>query len=261
MAAVRASETLKGRLAEVASRLLASPDDGVAASAEHIVFEGGGAVDARRPGHRIAFKDLVRRAYEERVDLGARGFYATPGVDFNRETGRGSPFLYYTAGAAVAEVLVDRLTGSAKVTRVDILMDLGRSINPAVDRGQVVGGFVQGLGWATTEELRYSDAGELLTCSPSNYKIPAVTDVPPDFRVAFLDRDNPGNVYGSKAVGEPPFVLGIAVWAAIKDALRGGPMGRGSGLGLPATGEAILRHLSNRGDRDHERDGVDGQES
>ena len=108
----------------------------------------------------------------------------------------------------MAEVLVDRLTGSVKVTRVDILMDIGRSINPAVDRGQVVGGFVQGLGWATTEELRYSDAGELLTCSPSNYKIPAVTDIPPDFRVAFLDRDNPGNVYGSKAVGEPPFVLG-----------------------------------------------------
>ena len=98
MAAVRASEMLKGRLAEVASRLLASPDDGIAASAEHVVFEDGGAVDARRPGRRIAFKDLVRRAYEERVDLGARGFYATPGVDFNRETGRGNPFLYFTAG-------------------------------------------------------------------------------------------------------------------------------------------------------------------
>ena len=153
MAAVRACEILKGRLAEVAARLLASPDDGLAASPEHVVFEAGGAVDARRPGRRVAFADLVRRAYEERVDLGARGFYATPGVDFNRETGRGNPFLYFTNGAAVAEVLVDRLTGAVKVTRVDILMDIGRSINPAIDRGQVVGGFVQGLGWATTEEL------------------------------------------------------------------------------------------------------------
>ena len=129
------------------------------------------------------------------------------------------------------------------MTRVDILMDLGRSINPAIDRGQVVGGFVQGLGWATTEELRYSDLGALLTCSPSNYKIPGVTDVPADFRVSFLDRDNPANIHGSKAVGEPPFVLGIAVWAAIKDALRGS--GReGIGLGLPATGEEILLDLS-----------------
>ena len=260
MAAVRASEVLKARLAEVASRLLASPGDGIAASPDHVAFEAGAAGDVRQPGRRVEFKDLVRRAYEERVDLGARGFHATPGVDFNRETGRGNPFLYYTTGAAVAEVLVDRLTGAVKVTRVDILMDIGRSINPAVDRGQVVGGFVQGLGWATTEELRYSDAGELLTCSPSNYKIPAVTDIPPDFRVEFLDRDNPGNVHGSKAVGEPPFVLGIAVWAAVKDALRAGAEGRGTGLRLPATGEEVLRHLSDRGDRGRDSDGDDRPE-
>ena len=261
MAAVRASEVLKRRLAEVAARLLASPDEGIAASAEHVVFERGGAGDARRPGRRVDFKDLVRQAYEERVDLGARGFYATPGVDFNRETGRGNPFLYYTAGAAAVEVLVDRLTGAVKVTRVDILMDIGRSINPAVDRGQVVGGFVQGLGWATTEELRHSDSGELLSCSPSNYKIPAVTDIPSDFRIAFLDRDAPGNVHGSKAVGEPPFVLGIAAWAAVKDALRAGAAGRGSGLGLPATGGEVLRHLSDRGDGEGVSTGIDGRGS
>jgi xanthine dehydrogenase large subunit len=183
---------------------------------------------------------LVRLAYEARVDLGARGFYATPGVDFNRETGRGNPFYYFTNGAAVAEVLVDRLTGAVRVTRVDVLMDLGRPINPAVDRGQVVGGFVQGLGWATTEELRYSPTGELLTCSPSNYKVPAVTDVPDDFRVEFLETENPEHVYAGKAVGEPPFVLGLSVWAAVKDALRAAAPGKGSGLGLPATGEAVL---------------------
>ena len=174
---------------------------GIAASTEHIIFEDGRAVDSRGLLPRIEFKDLVRRAYEERVDLGARGFYATPGVDYNRETGRGNPFLYYTNGAAVAEVLVDRLTGASSVVRVDILMDLGRSINPAIDRGQVVGGFVQGLGWVMTEELRYSKLGELLTCSPSNYKIPAVNDIPADFRVAFLDRDNQGTFTGARRSG------------------------------------------------------------
>ena len=242
-AAVRACETLKGRLAGVASRHLASADDGLAASPDHIVFEEGGARDSRRPGSRVGFAELVRLAYEERVDLGARGFYATPGVDFNRETGRGNPFFYFTTGAAVAEVVVDRLTGAVEVTRVDVLMDVGRSINPAVDRGQVVGGFVQGLGWSLTESLYYNDAGELLSCSPSNYKIPAVTDVPADFRVGFLDNANPGNVYGSKAVGEPPFVLGVSVWAAVKDALRTSAPGRGTGLNLPATAEEVLRHL------------------
>jgi xanthine dehydrogenase large subunit len=248
-AALRACDTLRGRLAAVAVRTLASADDGLAPSPEQIVFEPGGVRDSPRPGVRVGFAELVRRAYEERVDLGARGFYATPGVDFNRETGRGNPFYYFTNGAAVSEVLVDRLTGAVKVTRVDILMDLGHSINPAVDRGQIVGGFVQGLGWATTEELRHDAQGELLSCSPSNYKIPAVTDVPGDFRVALLDRENPVNVYGSKAVGEPPFVLGVSVWAAVKDALRAAAPSRGVGLRLPATGEEVLLHLSASADR------------
>ncbi len=111
-------------------------------------------------------------AYEDRVDLGARGFYATPGLDFDRATGRGSPFLYYTNGAALSEVVVDRLTGELTVARVDILIDIGDSLNPAIDRGQVIGGFVQGMGWTTTEELLYSTTGELLSHSPNNYKVP-----------------------------------------------------------------------------------------
>jgi xanthine dehydrogenase large subunit len=247
-AALHACETLCGRLADVAARRLANAAEGLAPSPEHIRFEAGQACDSRRPGVALEFAELVRLAYEERVDLGARGFHATPGVDFNRETGRGNPFLYFTNGAAVSEVLIDRLTGSVKVTRVDILLDLGRSINPAIDRGQTVGGFVQGLGWALTEELRYSEAGDLLTCSPSNYKIPGVHDVPRDFRVEFLDAANPVNVFGSKAVGEPPFVLGISVWAAVKDALRHAAPGRGVGLKLPATGEQVLLHLAEAGE-------------
>ena len=256
-AAVRACEALAaaarrgGRAAPGVARARGSSRRRV-----DVGFEEGGVFDRRRPALRLGFGDLVRLAYEERVDLGDRGFYATPGVDFNRETGQGNPFLYYTNGCAVAEVLIDRLTGEVKVTRVDILMDIGRSINPAIDRGQVIGGFVQGMGWATTEELRYSDAGELLTHSPTTYKVPNVTDLPPLFAVDFLEnRENSINVYGSKAVGEPPFLLGVAVWAAVKHALSfvsqppiclGEDKGTGkqrTRLNLPATNEEVMRCL------------------
>jgi len=200
--------------------------------------------DIRRPGSRLEFRELVKLAYEERVDLGARGFYATPGVDFNRETGRGNPFLYFTSGAAVSEVMIDRLTGALTVTQVDILMDLGRSLNPDIDRGQVIGGFVQGMGWVTTEELLYSETGELLSHSPNNYKIPTVECMPRVFHVDFLDNpDNPINLLGSKAVGEPPFVLGISVGAAAKSALSSLSPGRSAPLCFPATSEELLKHL------------------
>jgi xanthine dehydrogenase large subunit len=178
------------------------------------------------------------------VDLGARGFYATPGVDFNRETGRGTPFFYFTNGAAVADVLIDRFTGELSVERVDLLMDLGRVINPAVDRGQVVGGFVQGMGWVTTEALLHGPAGELWSDSATTYKIPNVTDVPADFRLAFFDNpDNRENLYGGKAVGEPPLLLGVSVWAAVKQALACAA-GRPVPLDLPASCEEVLRRLT-----------------
>jgi xanthine dehydrogenase large subunit len=163
-------------------------------------------------------------------------------VDFDRATGQGSPFLYYTMGAAVSEVIIDRFTGEARCVRADLLMDIGKSINPGVDRGQVVGGFVQGMGWVTTEELCYNDAGELLSSTPTTYKIPNITDVPPDFRVAFIDNPtNTMNIRGSKAVGEPPLLLGISVWVAIKDALSHLYGRRCVPLRIPATGEEILR--------------------
>jgi xanthine dehydrogenase large subunit len=199
--------------------------------------------DRRRPGARLSFRELVGLAYEQRVSLGERGFYATPGVDFNRETGKGNPFLYYTTGAAVAEVLIDRFTGDVRVTRADVLIDLGRSINPAIDRGQVIGGFVQGLGWATTEALCYADSGELLSHSPTTYKVPNVTDVPPVFRVDYYTGNEERlNIHGSKAVGEPPLLLGVSVWAAVKHALSSVSEGRVP-LRLPATNEEVLLRL------------------
>jgi xanthine dehydrogenase large subunit len=253
-AALRACTVLRSRLAEVAASHFASSEHGIEASPDHIEFDRERVRDVRRPDQVLAFAELVRLAYDRRVDLGARGFYATPGIEFNRTTGRGNPFYYFTNGAAVSEVLIDRLTGELHVARVDILIDAGRSINTAIDRGQVVGGFIQGLGWVTTEELRYSERGELLTHSPNNYKIPSAECVPPDFRVALLDRSaEPANLLGSKGLGEPPFVLGLSVWAAVKQALAAdrrlagtGP-GRSPGLSLPATSEEILRRLAQPG--------------
>jgi xanthine dehydrogenase molybdopterin binding subunit/xanthine dehydrogenase small subunit len=251
-AALRAVQTLKERLALTAARHFASPEDGIEPSPAHVRFERGGVYDLRRPGRWLDFRELIRLAHEERVDLGARGFYATPGVDFNRETGRGNPFLYFTNGAAASEVIIDRLTGELTVARVDILIDIGRSLNPGVDRGQVLGGFVQGMGWVTTEELRYSEAGELLTDSLNSYKVPNVECMPREIRLDFLDHPpNPINLFGSKAVGEPPFVLGISVGAAVKNALSSLTPGRSPPLEFPATSEEILRHLSRCDDRRH----------
>jgi len=168
--------------------------------------------DVRKPESRMTFEQLVCRAYMERINLGERGFYATPGVDFNRETGKGHPFLYYTNGVAASEVLIDRFTGEMKVVRVDLLMDAGKCINPGIDRGQVTGGFIQGMGWVTTEELKYAESGELLSHSPTTYKIPNISDVPDVFNIAFLDNpDNVVSLKGSKALGEPPLLLGIFV--------------------------------------------------
>jgi len=230
-AAVRAAREIRNRLADFAAELLAS-------SATYIVFKDSTVCDSRNPTKTISFKELCKLAHMERINLGERGFYATPGVDFDRESGTGTPFLYYTTGCAVAEVTIDRFTGQFDIDRIDLLMDIGRSINPGIDRGQVVGGFVQGMGWCTTEELKYADTGALLSYSPTTYKIPGVMDIPKIFNVDFIDNpDNTCNVAASKAVGEPPLLLGICVWTAIKDALK-------SPLELPATPEQILLQLT-----------------
>ena len=183
-------------------------------------------------------------ARRDRVDLGARAFYATPIAGFDAEQGRGEPFFYYTQGAAAAEVRIDRFTGDLVVTRVDLLIDIGRSINPGVDRGQVIGGFVQGMGWVTGECLVYDEHGRLLSDSPTTYKIPAASDGPADFRCEFFPNDdNVENVARSKAVGEPPLMHAICVWSAVKHALSCVSPAAARRLCLPATNEEILRAL------------------
>jgi len=240
-AALNACEQILTRMTDFAANLLADPAAGLTPSPSSIRFAGGQVYDDRSPNRRIAFSVFCDSARRQRVDLGARGFYATPGVDFNRDTGRGNPYYYFTTGAAVSEVTIDRLTGELTVDRVDMLMDIGKSINPGVDRGQMIGGFIQGMGWCTNEELVYDASGKLLSTSPTTYKIPNITDTPKVFNVATID--NPKhqiNVYRSKAVGEPPLMLGISVWAAVKSAvsfLRGGEV---FDLPVPATGESIL---------------------
>ena len=184
-----------------------------------------------------------------RVSLSATGFYKTPDIYFDKEAGRGRPFYYYAFGAACTEVVVDSTTGEHRVTQVDILHDVGRSINPAIDRGQIEGGFVQGMGWLTTEELLWNNSGELMSNSPSNYKIPTAFDVPERFNVALYQKDNPeATVYHSKAVGEPPLMLAISAWCALRDACRR-PGEQLPALGVPATPEQVYWAMT--GERSH----------
>ncbi|HWB53021.1 MAG TPA: molybdopterin cofactor-binding domain-containing protein, partial [Tepidisphaeraceae bacterium] len=245
-AAVAACQKLLSRLSPIAAQILADPSHGLHAEPERISFVDGCVFDQRRPDKKIPFQKLIAQAYELRINLGERGFYATPGVDFNRETGKGNPFLYYTNGVACTEVLIDRFTGEMRLLRADVLMDLGQSINPGIDRGQITGGFTQGVGWVTTEELVYSDKGELLSHSPTTYKIPNISDLPEIFNIDWIDNpDNTLSLMRSKSVGEPPLLLGISAFTAIKNALSyvtdDVPK-----LSLPATGERILLAMPRR---------------
>ncbi|EWG99072.1 xanthine dehydrogenase, partial [Halomonas sp. BC04] len=171
--------------------------------------------------HRISWGELVQAAYLNRISLSEKGFYATPLIHYDRNVGQGRPFYYYAFGAAVAEVSVDTLTGEYQVDRVDILHDVGDSLNPAIDIGQVEGGFIQGMGWLTSEELKWNEAGRLISDGPATYKIPTYGDLPPVFNVKLMEGhpNSMASIYRSKAVGEPPFMLGMAVWSALRDAL------------------------------------------
>ncbi|MDR5865667.1 xanthine dehydrogenase molybdopterin binding subunit [Halomonas koreensis] len=192
---------------------------------------------------RIPWGELVQEAYMGRVSLSEKGFYATPLIHYDRATGRGRPFYYYAHGAAVAEVEVDTLSGEYRVSRADILHDVGDSLNPAIDIGQIEGGFIQGMGWLTSEELVWNDAGRLVSDGPATYKIPAFGDLPETFNVELLQGhpNSQASIYRSKAVGEPPFMLAISVWSALRDALASLADYRISpALDTPATPERVL---------------------
>lgn len=193
---------------------------------------------------RLSFAEFVQLAYMNRVSLSATGYYKTPKIHYDRDKAKGQPFFYFANGAAVSEVLIDTLTGENKLLRTDICQDVGQSINPAIDIGQIEGAFIQGMGWLTTEELVWDHQGRLLTTGPASYKIPAIGDTPSEFNVELLP-DSPNieaTIFHSKAVGEPPLMLGISVWSALNDAVASirdhklSPL-----LDAPATPERILK--------------------
>jgi len=235
-AAQAAARRIRNRLAEfVAERY------GVAEDAVRFVDDEVVAGDTRIP-----FARLAHEAWFARVSLSATGFYRTPKINYDRSTFSGRPFFYFAYGAAVSEVVVDTLTGESRITRVDILHDCGESLNPAIDLGQVEGGFLQGAGWLTSEELWWDAAGRLGTHAPSTYKIPTCGDLPADFRVRLLESapNREETIYRSKAVGEPPLMLALSVFFAIRNAVAGG--GAPPALHAPATPESILRALAGR---------------
>jgi xanthine dehydrogenase large subunit len=233
MAAKAAADTIKARMTAQAAKLWKVPKS-------RIVFSDG-MIRAGKKSMRFA--ELAKACHAARVSLSSTGYYATPKIHWDRAKAKGRPFLYFAYGAACAEVTIDTFTGEMKVDRVDILHDVGKSMNPAIDLGQVEGAFVQGMGWLTTEELVFDDKGRLRTHAPSTYKIPCASDVPEDFRVKLYESkgNREDTIYRSKAVGEPPLMLGIAVWAAIFDAVASLKPGHIPPLDAPATPENIMR--------------------
>jgi xanthine dehydrogenase large subunit len=231
-AAQDAASTLRKRLVEFAAKSF-----GV--TAEEVILANGTVFAGETV---MPFADLVQKAYLARVQLWSDGFYATPGLSWDRETMSGNPFGYYAYGASVSEVIVDTLTGEWKLLKADCLYDAGNSLNPAIDVGQVEGAFMQGMGWLTTEELWWNAQGKLMTHAPSTYKIPGVSDCPEDFNVRLFKKANPfDSIHRSKAVGEPPLLLPFSVFLAIRDAVASvGDYRFNPPLRAPATGEAIL---------------------
>ena len=232
-AALQAARTIKRRLAEFAATQYNTSQDSIHFKNDQVAIGE----------QTVPFAELVKNAYFERVSLSATGFYRTPEIHYNRETASGEPFYYYACGAAVSEVHLDTLTGEYRFPRVDILHDVGNSVNPAVDRGQIEGGFIQGLGWLTSEELVWDEDGRLLSNNPATYKIPAIGDTPEVFNVALLENtpNEKATVLRSKAVGEPPLMLAISAWCAIKDAIASVSDYRlDPDLDSPATPERVL---------------------
>lgn len=237
---------LNGRAAQYAAR---NVRENLAAFVGGLDGCGAGSVqfghgEVITPVRRRPWREVVQAAYANRIQLWSDGFYRTPKIHYDKTTLSGRPFYYFAYGAACTEVAIDTLSGESRVLRVDILHDAGHSINPAIDIGQIEGGFVQGMGWLTSEELVWDAQGRLCTHAPSTYKIPATGDVPAHLRVELWPEANrEDNVHGSKAVGEPPFMLALSVWEALRDAVARARGDARAPLDAPATPERIWRAL------------------
>ena len=247
--AASAGTDLNARAAQYAAR---NVRDNLAQFVAGMDSCGAGAVSFRSgqvitPMGSRPFTDVVKLAYANRIQLWSDGFYRTPKIHYDKTTLTGRPFYYFAYGAACTEVAIDLLTGESRVLKVDILHDVGTSINPAIDIGQIEGGFVQGMGWLTTEQLVWNDQGLLSTHAPSTYKIPSTGDIPEHFKVDLWPEPNrEDNVFGSKAVGEPPLMLAISVFEALRDAVAQARPDARVQLDAPATAENVLRALGGR---------------
>ena len=236
MAALAATKILKNRLIEFASKKYGC-------LVGQIKFHNNHVMVGKR---EISFNELIKQAYLGRISLSSTGYYKTPKIHYDRAQHKGRPFYYFAYGAAVSEVIIDTLTGENKILRVDILHDVGKSLNPAIDKGQIEGGFIQGTGWLTTEELVFDDKGILQTHAPSTYKIPTSADRPEVMNIDLWEgRNREATIHRSKAVGEPPLMLSISVHSALTQAVTSA---RGDGkltdLNAPATPEEILTKLT-----------------
>jgi len=258
MAALLAAKKIKQRLSQVASVVLDLPKDrwaqttaGLGTEAEVEVdhklspdlhFKDGKVYQHKDSAKHISFSDLTNEAFLNRVSLCEYAHYKIPHLDFNKLKGQGRAFLYFTQGVAATEVSVNKISGEVKILRTDILMDLGRPINEGLDIGQVSGAYIQGLGWVTTENLFYSNKGKLLSHSPSTYKIPNIQDTPRKFNISLIENiGNHVNVRGTKAVGEPPLLLSLSAWTAIRNAVK--TVNPQVCLQIPATSEVVLRQM------------------
>jgi xanthine dehydrogenase large subunit len=228
-------------LAELAAKLIF---ERWGVKATEVQFENGQVLAGE---HSLPFVELVNAAYHAKLQLWSDGFYATPGLHWDKQTMQGHPFHYFAYGAAVSEVLVDTLSGEFKLQQVHILQDAGKSLNPAIDIGQTEGAFIQGMGWLTTEELQWHPvSGKLSTHAPSTYKIPTANDCPTQFHTRLFKRPNrQDSIHRSKAVGEPPLLLAFSVFFAIRDAISAaGGHRMNPPLQAPATPESILRAIT-----------------
>jgi len=244
MAVKNAIEKLKSRLTDVAIQHFNNDGKQVSIK-ENICFCDDQVFDKEFTERKISFEKLISIAYLNRISLSATGFYKTPGIHYNSEKGKGNPFLYFAFGMSVSEVEIDTLTGHHEIIRTDILHDVGNSLNEEIDIGQIEGAFIQGVGWCTSEEIKWNDKGFLLNNSPDTYKIPTIADIPKDFRVDLLRNvPNPNTIRRSKAVGEPPFMHSFSVWLAIKDAISAvGNHNYEPEFRIPATNELILQSV------------------
>ena len=234
-AAQIAAKTIKKKLISFAAEYFQT-------SPQSIYFENAMLVAGSK---KIPFNEFILLAYENRIALSSTGFYTTPKIYFDEKEAKGRPFFYFSYGVAVSEVIVDILTGEYQILRVDILHDVGNSINPAMDLGQVEGGFIQGLGWLTTEELSWNENGKLHTAGPDTYKIPTIGNLPEDFRVTlYRAKNQEDTIYRSKAVGEPPLMLANSIWLAIKDVVSNFANGKRVDLKTPATPVEVLRAIT-----------------